>query len=155
MFLPIIFMVAIVGVGVFLVYKAAIGRIKSKKAQSWPTVKGRVVTSEVVEDRFRNATGKASIAFVPAIAYEYNVNGTHYSSKSVIFGATTYDYITASRICEKFAAETTPEVYYNPARPSEAVLAPWSVEGARSYIPGIFFIISGLLVGLFGILFPS
>ena len=44
-------------------------------------------------------------------------------------------------------------VYIRPA--AEAVLAPWSTEGARSFIPGIFFIVSGLLVGLFGILFPS
>lgn len=155
MVLSIVFMIVICAVGVLFMYKAVSGRLKSNKAKSWPTVPGRVLTSEVIEDRFRNATGKASIAYVPDVTFEYNVNGTSYTSKNVIFGETTYDYLTASRICEKYAVDTTPPVYYNPERPSEAVLAPWSTEGARSFIPGIFFIVAGLLVGLFGILFPS
>lgn len=155
MVLSIIFMIGICAVGVLFMYKAVNGRLKSKKARTWPTVIGRVLSSEVQEDRFRNATGKASIAFVPDISYEYNVNGTPYTSKDVIFGEKTYDYVTASRICDKYAVDTTPEVYYNPERPSEAVLAPWSTEGARSFVPGVFFIFAGLIVGLFGILFPS
>jgi hypothetical protein len=46
-------------------------------------------------------------------------------------------------------------VYYNPDKPVECVLVPKTNEGQRSFIPGIFFIVSGLLIGLFAILFPS
>ncbi len=155
MALSIIFMLGLIAVGVLFMYKAVAGRLKSKQAQSWPTVKGLVLTSEVEEDRFRNSTGKATIAFMPSVLYEYTVEGQTYTGKNVIFGQTNYDYITAARICDKFAEDATPNVYYNPENHSESVLAPKATEGLRSLVPGIFFIVSGIIVGLFGILFPS
>jgi len=152
MVLSIVFMIVICAVGVLFMYKAVSGRLKSNKAKSWPTVPGRVLTSEVIEDRFRNATGKASIAYVPDVTFEYNVNGTSYTSKNVIFGETTYDYLTASRICEKYAVA---KVYYNPANPQDAVLLPQATEGLRSLIPGTFFIVTGIAIGVMGFLFPN
>ena len=153
--LSIVFMLGLVAIGVIFMYKSVKGRLKSKQAQSWPKVKGLVLSSEVEEDRYRNPTGKATIAFIPGVVYEYNVNGQPYTGKNVIFGQTNYDYIIASRICEKFSVDETPDVYYNPQNPAESVLVPKATEGLRSLVPGIFFIFSGLIVGLFGILFPQ
>ena len=155
MLLSILFMLALIAVGVLFMYRAVSGRLKSKKAQQWPTVTGRVLSSEVVEDRLRSATGKATIAFIPDISYEYIVNGQAHTGNSVIFGETVYDYISASRICEKFAVDTEPRVYYNPERTDESVLLPQATEGLRSLIPGIFFIVSGILIGVMGIVFPN
>ncbi len=155
MLLSILFMLALIAVGVLFMYRAVSGRLKSKKAQQWPTVTGRVLSSEVVEDRLRSATGKATIAFIPDISYEYIVNGQSHTGNAVIFGQTVYDYISASRICEKFAVDTEPKVYYNPDKPDESVLLPQATEGLRSLIPGIFFIFSGILIGVFGIIFPN
>ena len=155
MALSVAIMLGLIAIGVFFMRSAVMGRIKSKQAQSWPTVKGRVLTSEVVEDRYRDPTGNATIAFVPDVVYEYNVEGQVYTSRNIIFGQTNYDYIIASRICEKYAIDSTPDVYYNPAKPAESVLVPKSTEGMRSLVPGIFFIVAGILVGLFAILFPS
>ncbi len=155
MLLSILFMLALIAVGVLFMYRAVSGRLKSKKAQQWPAVNGRVLSSEVVEDRLRSATGKATIAFIPDISYEYIVNGQAHTGNAVIFGETVYDYISASRICEKFAVDTEPRVYYNPERPDESVLLPQATEGLRSLIPGIFFIVSGILIGVMGIVFPN
>jgi hypothetical protein len=155
MALSVAFMLGLIAIGVLFMRSAVMGRIKSKQAQSWPNVKGRVLTSEVVEDRYRDPTGNATIAFVPKVVYEYNVEGQVYTSRNIIFGQTNYDYIIASRICEKYAIESTPDVYYNPAKPAESVLVPRSTEGMRSLVPGIFFIVAGILVGLFAILFPE
>ncbi len=155
MAVSIAFMLGLIAVGVLFMRNAVGGRLKSKQAQAWPTVQGRVVTSEVVEDRYRDPTGKATIAFVPNVVYENNVNGQTYNSRNVIFGQTNYDYLVASRICEKFTVDATPDVYYNPAKPTESVLVPKSTEGMRSLVPGIFFIVAGILVGLFAILFPE
>jgi hypothetical protein len=155
MAVSIAFMLGLIAVGVLFMRNAVGGRLKSKQAQAWPTVQGRVVTSEVVEDRYRDPTGKATIAFVPNVVYEYKVNGQTYNSRNVIFGQTNYDYLVASRICEKFTVDATPDVYYNPAKPTESVLVPKSTEGMRSLVPGIFFIVAGILVGLFAILFPE
>ena len=155
MVLSMVFMFGLIAIGVVFLYKGVAGRLKSKKAQSWPHVKGKVLSSEVTEDRYLNPTGKATIAYTPDVVYEYNVSGQKYTGKNIVFGQTNYDYIVASRISEKFAADTTPLVYYNPANPSESVLVPKSTEGLRSLVPGIYFIVSGLLVGLLAILFPA
>lgn len=155
MLISILFTIAFIAVGVLFMYKAVNGRVKSKKAQLWPVTKGKVLSSEVLEDWFRNSTGKATIAYVPTISYEYIVNGVKLTGSQVTFGSPVYDYIIASRICEKFAVDTEPDVYYNPAKPTESVLAPKSTEGMRSLIPGIFFIAAGILVGVIGVLFPN
>jgi hypothetical protein len=155
MAVSIAFMLGLIAVGVLFMRNAVGGRLKSKQAQAWPTVQGRVVTSEVVEDRYRDPTGKATIAFVPNVVYEYNVDGQTYNSRNVIFGQTNYDYLVASRICEKFTVDATPDVYCNRAKPTGSVLVPKSTEGMRSLVPGIFFIVAGILVGLFAILFPE
>lgn len=155
MVLPIVFMLGFITIGILFMYKPIAGRLKSRQAQSWPTVKGRVLTSEVEEDRYRNPTGKSTIAFIPNVSYEYKVDGQSHTGKNIIFGQTNYDYLTASRICEKFAVDSSPSISYNPAKPSESVLAPKATEGLRSLVPGIFFIVSGILVGVMGILFPS
>ena len=155
MLLSILFMLALIATGILFMYRAVSGRLKAKKALTWPVVQGRVISSEVVEDRLRSATGKATIAYVPDISYEYNVNGTTYTGSAVIFGVKTYDYITASRICEKFSVESEPNVYYNPDDAQDSVLLPQATEGLRSLIPGIFFIVSGILIGVMGILFPN
>lgn len=151
----ILFVLGFIAVGVVFGYKAVSGRIRSKAAQNWPTVKGKVLTSEVMEDRFRNATGKASIAFVPEITYTYTVDGREYNGDTVIFGEITYDYITAARICEKFAVESEPNVYYDPAKPEESVLLPKATEGLRSLIPGIFFLAVGVVILVFALVFPK
>lgn len=155
MLLSILFMLGLIVLGVVFMYRAVSGRVKAKKALEWPTVKGKVLSSEVEEDRLRNATGKAIIAFVPEISYEYVVNGKTYTNDVVILGDTTYDYITAARICEKFAVESEPIVHYNPDDAQDSVLLPQATEGMRSVIPGIFFIVSGILIGLFAVLFPN
>lgn len=152
---PILFMLGFILIGALFLLNAIKSRLLIRRASNWPSVKGKVLSSEVEEDRFRNPTGKATIAFVPAIEYSYKVNGTAYTGTRVTFGVTNYDYIIASKICDKFAIESTPDVFYNPANPAESVLAPKSTEGQRSVIPGVFFIVTGILVGLVGILLPG
>ncbi len=150
-----LFMLGFIAIGIAFGFKAVKGRIQAKAAQTWPKTKGKVLTSEVTEDRFRSVTGKASIAFIPEISYQYLVNGKMYESRTVIFGETTYDYITASNICEKFAVDSEPVIYYNPNKPADSVLLPQVTEGLRSLIPGIFFVVVGIMIGIMAFVFPS
>jgi hypothetical protein len=153
MLFTIVFMVVFIGFGVYLLYGAIAARIKVRKAINWPKVKGTILSSEVVEDRVRSTTGRAVIAYIPDIAYQYSVNLEKYSGTRVVFGSVNYSYILASQICARFAAGTQADVYYNPEKPTDAVLAPKSREGLRSVIPGIFFIFTGVVVGLVAIIY--
>lgn len=149
----ILFMVVFIGFGAWLLYGALSVRMKAKKAEGWPVAKGRILSSEVLEDRLRSATGTAVIAFLPMVKYQYRVNMQEYSGDRVIFGRKNYDYVTASQICNHFAAGAEADVYYNPENPADSILAPKSREGMRSLIPGTFFVLSGIIVGVISFIF--
>ncbi len=146
MFLKIIIVVGLMLVGANYLYKAISLRVKSKAATQWPVTRGKLLSSEVKEDTLRNVTGKISAAYFCEVQYEYSVNGELLHGSRVTFGNPTYDYVTASRIRDKFAVDTEVNVYYNPTNSHESVLVPFAREAMRSLIPGIFFIASGLLI---------
>lgn len=153
MFLKIIIVVGLILVGVNYLYKAISMRAKSKAAKQWPVAKGKILSSEVKEDTLRNVTGKVSAAYFSSVLYEYKVNGEVLQGNRVTFGNPTYDYVTASRIRDKFAVDSEVNVSYNPANPHECVLVPFAREAMQSFIPGIFFIITGLIVVVVMIIF--
>lgn len=149
----IIFILVFVSIGLALLFNSIRGRIKVNVARDWPVAKGLVLESEVVEERLRNATGQATISFVPQISYEYVVNGEKLTGSRVTFGSITFDYQTALEICESFPVEKTTNVYYNPKDPSDSVLAPKSKSGLRSIVPGVFFILVGIVVGVISVIY--
>jgi len=60
----------------------------------------------------------------------------------------------SGRSCEIFTPDSDLNFYYNPANP-DSVLLPQATEGLRLLIPGIFFILASILIGLFRFLFPN
>ena len=116
MFFSILIVIATLGIGFWFLYAAISTRQKSKIAQEWPVARGVVTVSEVVEDRMRSATGKASVSYIPEVRYEYNVNGEKLTGNKIVFGNSSYAYITAAEICEHFPVGAPVDVYYNPAQ---------------------------------------
>jgi len=144
--------------GVFLIglgylYRALQLRVTAKAARQWPQTKGKVLSSSVEEDAIRNFTGKASMVYVMAIKYEYSVTGQTLIGDRLTFGNPTYDYLTASRIRDKYAVDSEVNVYYNPVKPAESVVVPYAREAMRSMIPGIFFIASGIIISVLMLIF--
>lgn len=139
------------GLGFLLLSRFFKAHQKSKVAQNWPTTTGTVLESEMDDDTTRNAVGKVEVSLVITVVYEYSVAGQTYKGDKVTFGRPAFSYITATNIHEQFAVGKQVPVYYNPAVPSESVLAPKSTAGMPSWIPGVFLIAVGIFVGLFSI----
>ncbi|KAF0111278.1 MAG: hypothetical protein FD147_1029 [Chloroflexi bacterium] len=151
MAIEIIVWVVFNGIGFVLLNKAMTIRRKAKSAAHWPSTPGKVLESSVEEDTNRSATGKVETSFVPLVVYEYNVDGKTFKGERIIFGRPNFDFITACNIRDKFAVDSQMPVYYNPDNPLEAVLAPKSTAGMLSRVPGVFFILIGIVVALFSI----
>ena len=145
----IIVFIILNGFGFLLLNQSMKIRRKAKLAKSWPTIQGVVLESEVEESRRRTAVGKASIGYYPAVTYQYNVLGQSYTGDRVTFGDADYDYITASNLLSAFPVDGEVKVYYNPDNPSESVLAPKTLVGVMSRIPGFFLITLGVAIGLY------
>mgnify|MGYP000907470234 CR=1 FL=1 len=137
---------AFILLGSWMLYRAYAPRLKAKQAMNWPTTEAEIVETDVEEDRARSATGKANIAFVPIVRYQFQVNGKKYDGDHITFARAGYDFLDASNIRDQFAVAQKVPVFYNPANPAESVLKPKATIGMFSRIPGYFVTLVGLIV---------
>lgn len=92
--------------------------IRINESKRWPTAKGNIR-----ESRMEEYTGYDSHGYVLVVLYTYTVKGREYKSNRLYF----YDYQSKSRRgVEKdlllYPVGKMVTVYYNPRKPSEAVL---------------------------------
>jgi hypothetical protein len=104
------------------------------------------------EDQGRNAMGGVSVNYLITVSYEYTVSEKLYQGDRVTFGRPAFNFISASNISDQFAVGKQVPVSYDPANPTECVLAPKDTTGMISWIPGAFFIVVGIVVALFVLL---
>ena len=146
MVFTILVVLALLAIGVGLLYSTIKARLKANAARQWPVVKGLVLTSEVDEDYTRTAVGSVNPTFAPGVKYEYQVGGQKFTNARVVFGKIRFPYVEASDILTHFPVGAEVDVHYNPVDPADSVLLPKSKQGLRSLIPGIFFVVSALLI---------
>jgi len=99
--------------------------------------------------------GKANIAFVPTISYQYVVAGKKYDGDHITIARAGYDFLDATNIRDQFAAGQKVPVHYNPSNPAESVLKPKATVGMFSRIPGVFITLVGLLLLVYQIVYSK
>ena len=138
--------IALVGVA-FISY--GIGEIsKAKESVNWPTVSGSVITSKTEKRTSTEGSGstkKTKTYDVAIIKYEYDIDGTSYTSNRIAFGG--QERGSAHTLVSKYPEGKSVKVYYDPADPEVAALEPGMKGG--SY----FFPIFGAVIILFGCVF--
>ncbi|MCU0522065.1 MAG: DUF3592 domain-containing protein [Anaerolineae bacterium] len=119
-----IFTLALVGLGIFLVLQGVRSRSKAADSQTWPSVVGMVEEVEVRESRSRDEDGHIDIAYYPHVGYAYDVAGQSYRAHRVTFGAIkpVKQAAIVKTALERYPLGSQVTVYYNPQKPSEAVL---------------------------------
>jgi hypothetical protein len=91
---------------------------KVQEAQLWPSVKGLVNTSVVKRSGGRNRVYRAKIE------YTYVVGGREHVGKRYALGGEldTSSRARAEERCARYPEGSEPDVYYDPANPSDACL---------------------------------
>jgi hypothetical protein len=110
----------------------------------WPTTRALIVHSQI---KSTSVSGEAGYQHSADITYKYTVNGKEHTSNKIIAG----DYSSnsssrAQKIIRQYREGSYVEAYYNPERPSEAVLIPGGSK--LIYIPfgfGILAVCSGVV----------
>lgn len=130
---------------------------KATATKRWPSVEGRVVSSEVTSHRSLDSDGTHTTIYEPKIDYEYTISGQPYRSQQVSYGAVDGASMEgfAEGIVSKYPAGSSARVFYDPHKPGEAVL---EHEGTGcnlilALIMGVVEVI--LAVILFGIVFTT
>lgn len=124
-----------------IVYK--MGEVR--RASRWPSAPGRIVACKTRKVHTKQSGGAPSVGNVPDISYLYTVDGAEHRGKRISIGEIKPDSPEVEAALERYQVGRTGPVFYNPAKPDEAVL-----ERDPPASPGVMYAIAGglILVGL-------
>jgi Protein of unknown function (DUF3592) len=89
--------------------------VRSYQSRYWPKAKGRILESK--------AGDGYKMTYDLIVLYAYIVNGHQYTSNSLHFGPSSRkDWNSVQKDILRYAPGKTVSVYYNPHKPSDAVL---------------------------------
>jgi hypothetical protein len=116
----------------------------ARASATWPTAAGVVTSSEV--DHSTDAEGGDS--YSPEVDYQYQVDGQTITNNQIKFGENSY---SSRRKAEEIAANyplgQQVTVYYEPERPTNAVLEPGVSAGSYIVISiGALFLLISLII---------
>lgn len=150
-FIGRVFPLIFIAVGLGTVSIGIRGLIQANASADWPSVKGRVVSSSVDQQRSSKNNGGTSTTYHAEVLYEFAVGGTTYNGNRVAYG----DYGSsnpahARRIVNQYPEGETVTVHYMPDDPEQSVLEP-GVQMQAWILPGIgsVFLFAGCLMAAF------
>jgi hypothetical protein len=122
--LVILLILGFAGCGIFLIYSGlTIGR-RVNRNTPWPGVKGRVISSEVVESSGMTQEGIPFSSFKPVTRFTYIVDGVEYISIQIGRAVQKATDESLQQMANQFPVGKEIIVHFDPKNPSEAILAP-------------------------------
>jgi hypothetical protein len=116
-------------IGAFFVVMGTVEWVHASQSTAWTTTDGTVLESVVRSSRHagvsRNGrSGSSNVSYNAHIRYRYQVAGAEYESERVSFRVKGEGESGARVTAQRYPAESTVTVYYNPADPGTSVLEP-------------------------------
>ncbi|MCC6300152.1 MAG: DUF3592 domain-containing protein [Anaerolineales bacterium] len=114
---PVLVLVAL---GFFLYRRSKMRDASKQAAQNWSSVMGVVVTSTIQVKRSYKSRSE-----IPAVVYQYQVDGKPYAGKIIKAGEQYFSvrlYGDAQKTIARYPVGAQVMVYYNPANPAESAL---------------------------------
>jgi len=121
-------------------YFAFVSIPKTLKTKFWPTTTGKVISSKLNEKKKLTKNAATITVYSANIEYAYHVDGKEYSSKKIKWvdhNSNNAGY--HQKIVAMYAKDREIPVFYNPKKPSVALLEPGFSAG--NFIGLIFFVI--------------
>ena len=149
--------VALVGFGLVVLMFFFAARRAAKQAATWPTVRGKIVKSEVEEYQERDEDSDGRVrwrtAYRPKVEYTYAVNGRELRGNQISYGMTvSAGKGYAEKVAAKFPVGSEIDVHYDPKEPSNSALTAGGA-GATWFIlvaAVVVFALAAALLGVFG-----
>ena len=126
------------------------GGFALKAFRAWQTLDWEEGSAEMLSSGVGAPDGPRSRCYPPRAAYSYSAEGKQFTGQRV---RATDGCVSESELTEfqaEFKKGDTVDVYYDPARPSEAVLQPgrlWYSDWVQAFF-GLFFIGFGIVTGI-------
>ncbi len=130
------------GIGGAAVVSALVDLRSGKRTAAWLQVKGKMLTSSVVESHSESGT-----SYSAKVEYEYAVNDIRHTSDCIKFGWESVDEQSAKGTAERYPAGSSVTVYHDPQEPSLSVLERKIEVGTDIFV--ILFGLVGIGVGTY------
>lgn len=133
---------ALGGVGVYLIIVWQKNKSKSVRSQSWLVTKG-----EVTALNYKRGGGfHGGEAFSPVISYRYSVGEQTFTSQRFSFGQgpSYLTYQEAEAVLDQYQPGDEINVYYNPDNPEEAVLERQPQGSKSNLVIGIVLLVPAM-----------
>jgi len=143
-----IFVLALAALGIFLIAFSLRSRRKAAASQSWPVTHGQITKAEVKQSASTDDDGRTTYAYYPAVEYAYQIGEQTYTGKRMSFGGVVA-YGSRSKAeanLARFPVGGQVAVYYNPEKPSEAVLEQKAGGFAWGMIVGAICLVLGACI---------
>ena len=118
-----IILLVLVGLGLlmFMIYFRNLARVRA--SAGWPAVQGTVTESWIEEDTSTDSDGTVTSRYAPKVSYRYAVMGMEYQGNRIDFGpGKSGNRTNAEKVLARYPKGGAALVYYNPEKPTEAVL---------------------------------
>jgi len=140
------FFLLFLGLGIFLIYRTQQSKKKAQLSQGWPSTQGQVTDSHVSRSVSTDSDGDTSTSFSARVEYTYQIGGQVYTGHNIAFGFNP-SYSNQSKAqadAARYPVGSQVPVYYDPSKPSDAVLERQSSGSNVGMILGIIFIVIGV-----------
>ena len=126
----------------------AAGRLwlRQKQATSWPSVVAKITASSVSRHE-----DSESVSFRCDLRYEFVVDGRAYEGRALAIGGSSGDEKGANEEHERYPPGAMATVYYNPAKPQDAILEQTGAKPNRVLliVGGAFLASSLAILGIY------
>lgn len=137
--------------GLYLVYSGWNLKHTAKASLRWPTVLGRIKSSEIIKNEPPPSSKKRAITYSPEVVFEYTIDGQTYQANQVYIGQGVFSTPeAAAEITGKYSPDTLAMISYNSRKPHIAVLEAGNQQGneGNMFFGGGFIV---LILGLLGV----
>ena len=137
-----LFALALGAIGVVLIVQYLRNKQKAQASTAWPSAPGKITGHKIRVDEIDDDDNNR-VRYVPAVHFEYQVDGNLYQGRRVSFGSEP-DFPSrqkAEAFLEAYPVESVTTVFYNPENPQEAVLSQTMRKMAASLIVGIVLVV--------------
>jgi hypothetical protein len=143
--------VAIVIIGAGMFFPARSARKRDQVRLSWPTAKGTVTSSEVVQPPgLAAAPSKDSEEFDVSVKFQFRAGGQLHFGSTVSYPRFLYGKQEADRIVSRYPAGAAVTVFSNPEDYRECYLEIRTT--AKFYRTSVVLMTFGVMTGLYGLL---
>lgn len=128
-------------------------RKKGTESQNWPSVKGTIISTEIIKDTDTDEEGFTTTTYKPQIGYQYTLSENTYINNRMSFGGTrSYgSYTKAEQALSEYVLDNPVTVFYNPEDQSDSVLVQGTKGTMGLIILGIIFVGVAMITGCVGI----